>query len=63
MDEGSAPRLVVLGFLISMAVFAVFDSPMFSINQMFGVVGAVLLTGVFVYNLKIAISSSESDKL
>jgi len=63
MDEGSVPRIVVLGFLISMTVFAVFDSPMFSINQLFGVIGAVLLTGVLIYNLKIARNSSKSDKL
>jgi len=58
MDEGSAPRLVILGFLITMGIFAIFDSPLFSLNQVMGVIGVVLLTGVFIYNLRIAKQAS-----
>ncbi|NLR32195.1 hypothetical protein [Levilactobacillus tujiorum] len=63
MNAGSAPRLTVLGLLIIMGGFAVFNSPLFSINQLIGAIGVILLTGVFIHNLRLAKNYPNSDKL
>lgn len=63
MNEGSAPRLIVLGLLIIMGGFATINSPLFSINQLIGAIGVILLTGVFIYNLRLAKNYPNSDKL